>query len=92
MGGDQGGVEVEDELIGPGPGGPGRRAGRCPGGADPIEQLLVDRVDHPVGGRIGGDAAEQLGLAAQHAQIRQTIAAVGDRHDQVADNNARIVG
>jgi len=33
------------------------------------EALLVDRVDHPKRRRIGGDAAEQVALVAQRAEV-----------------------
>ena len=42
-------------------------------------RLGVDRLDHPVGGRLGGDRPEQRLLVAQDAEVGDAVAAVGDR-------------
>ena len=69
---------------------PGQRLGA--GGADRFEQAGVDRLEHPVGGRLRGHRPEQRLLAAQNAEVRDVIAAVGDRHGEVAQDDAGVVG
>ena len=92
VGGEERGVDVEDQLLGPGAGIPclGHRLG--PGGADRFEQAGVDRLHHPVGRRLRGHCPEQSLLAAQHAEVRDAIAAVGDGDGKVAQDDAGVVG
>jgi hypothetical protein len=69
MGDQKRGVDVEDQLLGSGSGIPclGQRLGA--GCADRFEQAGVDRLQHPVGRRLGGHHPEQRLLAAQHAEV-----------------------
>ena len=62
------------------------------GGADRFQQAGVDRLHHPVGRRLGGHRPEQGLLAAQHAEVCDVIAAVGDRDGEVAQDDAGVVG
>jgi hypothetical protein len=77
----QGAVHVHHQQVGVGmgTGGPGPAARLGAGGADAGQAELVggDLLDHPPGGRGGGDLAEQLGLVAQDGQVGKAIAAVG---------------
>ena len=62
-------VDVEGDRRGPGAGLPSSRPGGGAGRADCIEQTGVDRLHHPVGGALGGDAPEQHLLPAQHPEV-----------------------
>jgi hypothetical protein len=66
----EGGVDVEDDL----------RRGR----PDALKAIVVDGVDHPEGGRVRGDPAEEIDLIAKGAKIRQAVPAVGEHQRQVA--------
>ena len=52
VGGEQAGVDVEDQLLGSGARIPGLGAAPCPGDADRFQQVRVDRLQHPVGRRL----------------------------------------
>ena len=52
VGGEEAGVDVEDQLLGPGAGIPGTLQRHRPGDADRFEQARVDRLQHPVGRRL----------------------------------------
>jgi hypothetical protein len=91
VGGDQGGVDVEGDLIGTGAGVPDPRPGLGAGGSDLGQKLGVDRLDDPVGGALGGDLAEEDLLAEQDAEVGDAVAAVGDRDGEVAQDDSRIV-
>jgi hypothetical protein len=52
IGGEQAGVDVEDQLLGAGPGIPSTPQGPCPGHADRFQQAGVERLQHPVGCRL----------------------------------------
>jgi hypothetical protein len=56
-----------------------------PGGAQPGQpvSILGGALEHPPGGRRGGDRAEQRRLVAQHRQVAQAVAAVGEHYRQV---------
>lgn len=92
VGGDQGRVDVDDELVGAGAGGPGRRTGPRPRRADPLQAAFVDGAQDPVDGGLGGDRSEQVGLAAEDAEVGDAVAAVGDRDGEVAEDDAGLVG
>jgi hypothetical protein len=79
----QGGVEVQGRpprsrtpLPDPGP-------GSGPGSLDPLQHALLDRLHHPPGGGLGGHLSEQAGLVAEHLQVREAVAAVGQGYRQV---------
>jgi hypothetical protein len=84
---DKGRVRIDDEQVdvGVAAGHPGPDAGVRPGGAQPGQPISVvgDPFEHSPGGRGRGDRAEQLRLVAQHRQVRQAVAAVGQHHRQV---------
>ena len=60
---------------------------------EPIKDIArtLDRLENPVGCALRGDRPEQSLLAAQHAEVREAIAAVGDRHGEVAHDDTWIV-
>ncbi|KOV67161.1 hypothetical protein ADL00_16380 [Streptomyces sp. AS58] len=103
--GDQGGVDVQDQagqftasglrggygvsslvclqpgdLAGPGP--------SCPQG---VQSRGVDACQYPPGGRSGGDGAEHVALVAQHGQVGDRLAAVGEHHREVHRDAAGVV-
>ena len=86
----QGRVGVHDQQlhVRVAAGGPGAATGMGPGGAQPGQPVSVpgDAVDHAPGGRGGGDRAEQLRLVAQHRQVGQAIATVGQHDRQIAQH------
>jgi hypothetical protein len=88
-------VHVDQQQVGVRPGTdlPGLRASLGPCRPQPGQAKLVtcDLFDHPPGGRGGGDRAEQLRLVAQHRQVAQGIAAVGQHDRQVPQHRARVV-
>jgi hypothetical protein len=86
------GVDVEDQLLGPGSGVPCPGQGLGAGGAERFEQAAVDRLQHSVGRRLRCHRPEQGLLAAQDAEVRDVIAAVGDRDREVAHDDAGVVG
>jgi hypothetical protein len=51
--------------------------------------ITGDLLDHPPRRRRGGDLTEQLGLVAQHGQVAQAVAAVGQQHRQVPQHRTR---
>ena len=57
--------------------GPGRPA------AGPARRVAGRALDHPPGGRGRGHRAEQLRLVAQHRQVAQAVAAIGQHHRQI---------
>ncbi len=69
------------------------RRARARASRNAAEQRRIgsDRRDHPKGGRVGSDRAEQRLLLAHGAQVGQAVAAVGQHHRQVAHDAARIV-
>jgi hypothetical protein len=83
----QGRVGVDDQQlhVRVAAGGPGAATGMGPGDAQPGQPVRVpgDAVQHPPGGRGRGDLAEQLRLVAQHRQVAQAVATVGQDHRQV---------
>jgi hypothetical protein len=104
--GDQRRVEVDtqrldDRFAALGRGDDRRRRTRPPrprpcltaGGVEAFDDQLVvaERHDRAVGRRSRRDITEQLGLAVQHRHVAQRVAAVGQRHDQVAHDLARIM-
>lgn len=64
VGGDQGGVDVEDDLLGAGAGLPGPRPRGSAGLTDPIEDLGVDRLRDPMCSGLRGYLPEQRLLTA----------------------------
>jgi hypothetical protein len=51
----------------------------------------VHRVDDTEHRRIRRHDTEQVGLAAQHGDVGQTVAAIGERHRQLGPHDAGIV-
>jgi hypothetical protein len=86
------GVDVEDQLLGSGAGVPCLCQRHRAGGADRFEQAGVDRLQHPVGRRLRRHRSEQRLLVAQHAQVGEVIAAIGDRDREVAQDDTGVVG
>ena len=86
-------VEVDREPLGGDAEIPGMLARLRVRRAQGIEQLGLsgDPLDHPVGGRIRGDLAEQGRLVAHRAEVAERIAAVGEHHRQVTDDAAGVV-
>ena len=84
----QGRIRIHDQHlnVGVGASGPGAGPGVSPGGAQPGQPVGVDGdpFEDPPGGRGRGHLAEQLGLVAQHRQVAQTIATIGQHHRQIA--------
>jgi len=68
------------DLAGPGP--------SCPQG---VQGCRVDAGQHAPGGWGGGDGAEHLVLVAQHGEIPDRLAAVGEHHRQIHRDTAGIV-
>jgi hypothetical protein len=62
-----------------------------PGELHPIQERLPDRVEDPPGGRGGGHRPEQVLLVAQHREIADRDAAVGEHHRQISQHTARRV-
>ena len=95
LGIDQGGVEVEDERPGAAhrtqPGRPGRFTSLRPGRSHGAESIGVDRIDHPAGRWRGRHGAEETRLIAQHRQVGETVAAVGQGERHVEQDPTRIV-
>jgi hypothetical protein len=92
VGGEGAGGDVEDQLLGSGAGIPATLQGFCPSGADRFEQIGVEGFQHPVGRRLRRHRPKQRLLAAQHAEVKDVIAAIGDRHREVAQEAAGVVG
>ena len=68
------------------------RASRLgPGRSDGAESIGIDRIDHPAGRWRGGHRAEESRLIAQHRQVGETVAAVGQGECHVEQDPARIV-
>lgn len=89
---EQRGVDAEGDRLGSGAGVPGVLSRNPPCAPDRFQQVRVDRLDHPVGGPLGGDRPEQRLLVAQDAEVGNAVPAVGDGDDQVAQDDAWIVG
>ena len=70
---------------------PRARPGRCPGRPDLAEQLLVDRLDHPVRGRLRRLSAEQALLTPIGIHVAHAITTVGEHHRQIPDHPSRTV-
>ena len=84
-------VDVQRDRVGAPAGVPHPGAGRGPGGPDPVQQLLVDRLQHPVDRRLRRPGAEQALLPAVGIKVGHAIAAVGEHHRHVAQHPAGIV-
>src|SRR3954447_10777833 len=91
--GDQRGVDVDHDPLRPRAGVPRVRSRPRASLAQRPEQRRIggDRRDHPEGGRVGRDRAEQRLLLAHGAQVGQAVAAVGEHHRQIAHDAAAIV-
>jgi hypothetical protein len=70
---------------------PRQFAGPRPSGLQTDQSLIVEHGQHPPRGRIGGHRSKQIGLIAQHRQIRDGLATVGKHHRQVQRDPTRIV-
>jgi hypothetical protein len=92
VGDQQRGVDVEDQLLGSGSGVPGPGQRHRAGGADRFQEVAVDRLQHPVGGALGGHRPEQGLLAAQDAEVCDVVAAIGDRDREIAQDDAGVMG
>lgn len=101
--GDQVRVDVQDQaLAASGAGGgyevsglvglqPVDLACLVPGRPQCVEDCLVDAGQHAPGGRGEGDRAEYLALVAQHGQVGDRLAAVGEHHREVHRDAAGVV-
>ena len=88
------GVDVEAELfaeVGSCARRPCLGSRHCPTLAKKRRVPLAHPVEHPPGGRRGGDRPEQLGLVTEHLEIADRIRAAGDRDGHVAEDTAREV-
>jgi hypothetical protein len=65
-----------------------RLGSRCP---DPVEQLPVDRLEHPMRRRLRRPLAEQALLATAGIHVRDAVAAVSEHHRDGPQYPARIV-
>jgi hypothetical protein len=97
MGGDQGGIQINDHRIGardrravtPGC---GPRRGASPADCgDHRRRILTQGVDEPADRRVRGHRAEQLRLGANDRGIGQAVTAQRDRHCQIQHRLARIM-
>jgi hypothetical protein len=88
------GVDVETQLeseigLRPRRPGGGSRAGPSPakaeevGGAHPVE--------HPPGGRLGGDRAEEARLVPENLEVADRVGPVGDGNGEVGKDAARVM-
>ena len=91
VGGDERGVDVEDEALGDHALLPG--TGSCSSAcrADAGEQRLVEALEAAVGGRVRGHRPEEHLLVAQGAEVGERIAAVGEHHGEVAHDAPGLV-
>ncbi|MEY9849501.1 hypothetical protein ABH940_006610 [Streptacidiphilus sp. BW17] len=70
---------------------PGDFAGLGPGCPQRVQGRLVDAGQHAPGGRGGGDGAEYVALVAEHGQVGDRLAAVGEHHREVHRDAAGVV-
>ena len=91
MGGDQGGIEVDDVEAGVGSRGPHLLAGTRSGHRDPLECFGVDGLEGPPRRRRRGHLPEQIGLITEHRKVRDGVAAVGDHHGQIDEDLAAVM-
>jgi hypothetical protein len=87
----QGRVDVEDEVLGAGAEREGALARRLAGGAEALKLGRPDPLQHPKGGGVRGDVAEQVGLVAKRGQVTEVLAASHQGDDQIAHDLAVIV-
>ena len=87
----EGSVEVDHVEAGVGSRRPNLPAGLGSGRRDPLERSTVDGFQGPPRRRRRGDLAEQVGLVAEHSQIRDGVAAVGDHHREIHQHLATVV-
>ena len=69
-------IDVDDDLVRRRPRGPRPSTRFGARHRDVAQPLGVDRVEHPEHRRVRSDRSEQLGLVAQHRDVRQTVATV----------------
>jgi len=92
VGGDQGGVEVEGDVLGADAVSPGVGACLGPGLANRDEvEVGGERVDHPPGGGDRGHLPEEVRLVVQDGQVGEAVAAIGDAHGEVAQHLAGVM-
>ena len=95
VGVDQGGVEIQDQRAVRGhrrqSGRPGPRSGLGPGDPDGSEPTRIDRIDDPRSRGRRRNGTKEARLVPQHAQVRQTVAAIGQGERHVEQNTARIM-
>jgi hypothetical protein len=92
VGGDQGGVEVEGDVLGADPVLPGVAPRLGPGSAHRGEvEIGAERVDHPPGGGDRGHLAEEVRLVVQDGQVGEAVSAIGDADGEVPQHLAGVV-
>jgi hypothetical protein len=93
MRGDQRRVDIDDQR--PRTSRPDRErplTGLGAGRAQRVEAAqIADAIDHAPRSRVRSDPAEERVLVAQHAQVTQRVAAVGEHHRQISHHVAGIV-
>ena len=70
---------------------PRHLAGLSPGSPKPRQSGLVHIGQHPPRGRVRCHRAEQAGLVAQHRQVGDRLAAVGEHHRHIDRDPARVM-
>ena len=90
---DQRRVDIDHDPLGTNTQTPRAFARRRSRGAQRVKQCRLggDPVDQPKRRRVRRDRPEQRLLIADRAQVRQTIAAVGEHHRQITDHPAGVM-
>ena len=88
---DERGVEVDHVEAGVLARSPRPGAGRGSGVGDPLERSCVDGFECAPRRRRRRHLPEQIGLVAQHSQLGDRLAAIGDRHRQIVQHLAAVM-
>ena len=87
----QGRVDVERDRLRAGARVPHPRPSGSPGATQPSEQLLVDRLQHPVRRGLRRPRAEQPLLTPIRVDVGHAIAAVGEHHRHIPQHPPGVV-
>ena len=90
--GDQGGVDVEHQQLGPPRLPPDLIPHPSPRRTELLQMAPGQPADHARGGGHRGDVAEEIGLIVQHRELAQAVAAVGDADREIGEHGAWMVG